>query len=99
VQSDRSADPIRPEIRARVGSGVPMTLAEYLRTPANQWEREAMQRVLDDDSLIRILRENILPNCRGKRMGPQAPCSTYDEAVVHHFMPEVLDRLSKKGGQ
>lgn len=60
----------------------------------NSYEREELVPFMDDDCLIQHI-EYCLTNCQQKyRLGP---CSTYDEAVVHLWMPEIIKRLRANG--
>lgn len=66
------------------------------RNGMNSWEREELVPYFDDDCLIHHI-EYCLTQCERKyRSGP---CSTYDESVVHLWMPEIIKRLKASAKQ
>lgn len=57
----------------------------------NSYAREDLPPKLTDEALIQNA-EHYLSNCTRTRI----PCSTYDEAIIHTIMPELIRRLKEK---
>lgn len=78
---------ISEEIEALVKRGN-ITLAEYKELRVNSWEHEHVISALDDEAYCWCVEHAFLNAARpGKR-----PYSTYEEALVHLHVPELLRR-------
>lgn len=61
----------------------------------NSYANEIMPPKLDDEALIEKA-EHYIAQCTQSRY----PCSTYDEALIHTILPELIKRLkAETGGQ
>ena len=74
---------------------------EYRELTMNSYEQEYLHEVMSVNDIIRLLQDIYLPNCTPPRHG--RPYATYDEAVLHEFVPmliqgykELEEQLSSK---
>lgn len=81
---------IRPEVLALVERGS-VTLEEWNAFRGNSYEFEALYPVLTDEALAHVVR-HVVDNCYEDR---QRPAITYNAALAHVFVPELLRRLLK----
>lgn len=86
-------DCIRPEIRELANRGN-ITFEEYELLRLNSYEQELLYPVMTDSCLFRLIEEVILPNCSVKYR--RGPAITYDESLIHNFVPILLERLRKR---
>lgn len=84
---------VRPEIQELANRGN-VTYTEYRDLRMNSWEQEHIWPALTDAALVAIIKGHILPHCSPKSR-PSRPCITYDESLIHLFMPTLLDRFEK----
>lgn len=80
------------DIRALIERGN-VTPAELAELRMNSWEREALVPAMTDEALAGQF-EYTLNNCS---IQWSRPCSTYDEALVALFAPELLKRFKVLG--
>lgn len=57
----------------------------------NSYAQDDMPQKLTNEALIEVA-EMYLSNCSK----PRFPCTTYDEALIHKILPELLVRLKEK---
>lgn len=86
---------ISQDVQDYVKSGKTLTKTEYEawifeRGGLNSWEREALTPHFGDLLLISQI-EYCLSQCSTKTRS--GPCSTYDEAILHLYLPLLLKRL------
>lgn len=81
---------IRPEIRALIERGN-VTKQDLVDLRGNSWEWEALVPAYDDATFLEKV-EDVLANCARKRR----PCSTYDDAMVEVYGPELLKRFKEQ---
>ena len=85
----RDEDNVRPEILALCERGN-ITRAESKELRGNSWEWARVVRAMDDEAFVDMA-EKALDNC-----GPvRHPPSTYQEAVLATFLPELLRRYKR----
>ena len=88
---------VRPHIKAMVEemheSGDQISLVRYKRMALNSFEREWILPFMDDECLIYRI-EHALNFCEHKE-DPNRPPVTYDQAVIHSLMPEILARFRR----
>jgi hypothetical protein len=77
---------MRPEVDALLVRGN-VTLSEIKALRCNSWEWQALIPKLDDEA-FQFMLEQALRNCSRIR----APATTYDEAVIGAYAPELLRR-------
>lgn len=79
---------VRPEIQALAKRGN-VTLTEVTGLQCNSWEWEHLYPAMTDEAFTGCV-QHALNNCA---RGP-SPCTTYDEAVVNVYAPELLRRFN-----
>lgn len=68
-----------------------ITSAELKELRCDSWEWEAIISKLTDEALLEMAEHAIKNSSR-----PRRPCSTYDEAVIAAYAPELIKRLRPK---
>jgi len=85
---------IRPHVRELIASGERISWDQYIAFiethGMNSWEREECVPLFDDDCLVKNI-EYCLSHCEQKHR--PGPCVTYDESLIHKWMPEILKRF------
>lgn len=84
-------DHVRTAIKELAAKGY-VTLAEYQGLRCNSWEQEYLYPFLTAQALRWLLEKVMLPNCTPKR-ACYGPCITYDESVIHNFLPLLFKLL------
>lgn len=88
---------IRPHIQDAVAAGrsgrmlTKEAYEELCKNGLNSWEAEALVPLLSLDLLMSHIKRG-LSQCQPKR-DELRPCVTYDEAIIHLYMPELLKRF------
>ncbi|AZV43607.1 hypothetical protein BAOM_2998 [Peribacillus asahii] len=57
----------------------------------NSYAQDDLPPKLTDETLINTVK-HYLSHCSK----PSFPCSTYDEAIIHKYVPELIKRLGEK---
>lgn len=86
---------ISESVRLRAEDPRPITLEEWKGMRGNSYETELLIPKLDLACLVHQIKTSILPNCR--RMEGGMP-SSYDEGLVHSYVPALLKLLEAKDG-
>lgn len=85
-------DHVRPEIQELVRRGN-VTAAEFAELRVNSWELEALIPALTDEAFTKHF-EHVFANCSIER---RRPFSTYNEATIGLYAPELLRRFRARG--
>ena len=85
---------VKQEIVDRLNSLDTISLNEYKNIAANSYERKLLIEKLDDEAFEYSLNQ-CLKNTSVPDHAPFVPV-TYDEALIHTYIPELLRRLKDK---
>lgn len=87
ARSQRFASLVRPAIRKLIDRGN-ITSEEFRSLRMNSYERDAMVPALSDEALL-VVTEYAL----GQASRIPSPATTYENAIVGLYAPELLKRL------
>jgi hypothetical protein len=90
VIDDIRSNEMKSEVQALIDRGN-VTVAEIKELRCNSAEWEALVPMLDDGAFRHML-AHVLANCMVRR---SRPCTTYEEALVNVYAPELERRLTE----
>lgn len=86
---------VSDEVQERLADPTPIGLTEYSELRANTYERRLLAKKYDDQAFIAML-ENSMKHSQFRELGEFEVVSTYDEAIVREYIPELIRRYKAK---
>ena len=83
---------VRPEVYDLAQRGN-VTLKEYEALRLNSYEARLLRQFMATGDLAKLVVKYILPNCAVKEYDRYEFGSTYDEAAIGEFLPELCRRV------